>query len=152
MDLLVPVLQRWTGCPVKLAEMGEQLMEGMVYVAPADRHLQVMDSCQLELVDGRRISHTLSSADPMFRSAAEAFGPRLIAVVLTGTGRNGAAGVTTVHEHGGMVIAQDRETSAHFAMPAAAIATGAVDMVLPIGRIGPTLVQLLDHSRDAAAR
>ena len=79
----------------------------------------------------------------MFGSAAYAFGPNLIAVVLSGSGQNGCAGVPVVREHGGVVLAQDRETSAYFGMPAAAISTGAVNEVLPKD-------QLLDRAWELA--
>jgi two-component system chemotaxis response regulator CheB len=66
----------------------------------------------------------------------------MIAVVLTGLGRNGAGGVRRVKQVGGTVIAQDEATSRYFSMPQAAIATGAVDSVLPLGAIAPALIHL----------
>jgi two-component system chemotaxis response regulator CheB len=78
----------------------------------------------------------------LFATAADAYGARMIAVVLTGLGRNGAEGVRRVKEAGGMVIAQDEATSRYFSMPKAAIDTGAVDSVLPLGAIAPELIHL----------
>lgn len=71
------------------------------------------------------------------------------AVVLTGSGSNGAGGVTHVPEAGGAVIAQDRATSEHFNMPSAAIKTGVVDFVLPLDRIGAKIVELVERATDA---
>jgi two-component system chemotaxis response regulator CheB len=78
----------------------------------------------------------------LFRSAAEVSGPRLIAVVLSGMRRDGAEGVQAVRRHGGRVLAQDPATAAAPEMPAAAIATGCVDFVLPPERIASALVAL----------
>jgi len=87
-----------------------------------------------------------SSADPLLESAAGAFDGRLVAVVLTGAGSDGAAGVRSVKAHGGVVIAQDRETSEHWSMPEAAVKSGAVDYVLPLDAIGPALDAIV-HDR-----
>jgi two-component system chemotaxis response regulator CheB len=78
----------------------------------------------------------------LFRSAAEVSGPRLIGVVLSGMRRDGAQGVQAVRRHGGRVLAQDPATAAAPEMPAAAIATGCVDFVLPPERIASALVAL----------
>jgi two-component system chemotaxis response regulator CheB len=66
----------------------------------------------------------------------------MIAVVLTGLGENGAAGLRRVKEAGGVVIAQNEATSRYFSMPQAAIETGAVDSILPLGAIAPALIRL----------
>ena len=146
-SLLAAILQRVSRLPVKNITPGEVLRQGTIYVAPATMHVYVNVDHTVSLLDGQRISRVLSSADPLFESAAAAYGDGAIAVVLTGMGRNGASGVLRVREAGGTVIAQDRQTSAHFAMPAAAIATGAVSRVLPIDEIGPTLVHLVANGK-----
>jgi two-component system chemotaxis response regulator CheB len=84
------------------------------------------------------------SADLLFTSLAEAWGQGAIAVVLTGTGRDGAAGVLAVKEHGGMVIAQNEASAEFFGMPDAAFRTGVVDHVLPLDDIAPALVRLTE--------
>jgi two-component system chemotaxis response regulator CheB len=109
-----------------------------VYVLPPDRQ-GVLDG------DGRlvfRRAHRCQ-ADPLFESAAFGYGERAIAVVLTGRLDDGVAGVRAVKGRGGRVIVQDASTSAAFAMPAAAIATGCVDFVLPLDYIAPALVSLV---------
>ena len=86
----------------------------------------------------------LSSANPLFATAAQVLGP-VIGVVLTGMGQDGTDGVRAVKQAGGVIIAQDEATSEWFSMPRSAIATGLVDYVLPLDRIGAKLVELLDH-------
>lgn len=131
------------GRSVKLAEAGEQLVPGTVYVAPADFHLVVAADRTLQLVDGRRIKFLRSSANPLFESAAQVLGPRVIAVVLTGGGSDATDGVQAVKSMGGVVIAQDPEQAEHPSMPLSAIRTGAVDYVLPLPAIAPMLVSLV---------
>jgi two-component system chemotaxis response regulator CheB len=81
------------------------------------------------------------AADRLFASAAETCGP-VIAVILTGMGSDGCTGAQAVRAAGGVVIAQNEETSEFFGMPAAAIDAGAVDDVLPVGAIGARLIEL----------
>jgi two-component system, chemotaxis family, protein-glutamate methylesterase/glutaminase len=144
LDLLPMVLGRWSTLPVRPAEPGKPVQPGTVYVAPADAHLVVGSDCRFELMDGRRIQHLLSSANPLFATAAQVLGP-VIGVVLTGMGQDGTDGVQAVKQAGGIIIAQDEATSEWFSMPRSAIATGLVDYVLPLDRIGAKLVELLDH-------
>lgn len=127
----------------------EAMQPGTVYLAPPALHLIVGRDWRLALTDGYRIRHVLSSANPLFASAAEAFGARVIAVVLTGSDRDATDGVQAVKVQGGIVIAQDRATSEWFAMPRLAIETGCVDRILPLGEIAPALVRLVTATTDA---
>jgi two-component system chemotaxis response regulator CheB len=79
---------------------------------------------------------------PLFLSAARHYGARASGVILTGMGRDGAAGMRAIKAAGGPTLAQDEATSAVFGMPRAAIELGAVDRVLPIDAIAPALVEL----------
>lgn len=94
------------------------------------------------LLDGRRLRHVASSANPLFESAAAALGSRVIAAVLTGCDRDATDGVQAVKRAGRFVIAQNEATSQIFDMPRSAIATGSVDRVLPLQDIGPALAAL----------
>jgi two-component system chemotaxis response regulator CheB len=151
LDLLPAVLQRRSTLPVRRVEPGQPVQSGTVYVAPADAHLVVSPNRRFELIDGRRIRHVFSSANPLFTTAADVLGP-VIGVVLTGMGRDGTDGVQAVKEAGGVVIAQDEATSEWFSMPRSAIATGAVDYVLPLDRIGAKLTELLDNHAGLTPR
>ena len=107
-----------------------------------------IDACGAHIVleHGAPVHFARPSADRLFESAAEACGP-VIAVVLTGSGSDGACGATAIRAAGGVVIAQDEASSAFFGMPHAAIERGAVDYVLPLDEIAPALVRLAmtDH-------
>jgi two-component system chemotaxis response regulator CheB len=141
-SVLPRILARGSGIAVHDAAAGERFAAGVAYIAPADRHLQVSPDRQFSFHDGRKINFLRSAADPLLQSAAAAFGNRVIAVILTGSGRNGTGGVRDVKARGGIVIAQDPATAEHAGMPRAAIATGAVDYIVPLEEIGPLLVRL----------
>jgi two-component system chemotaxis response regulator CheB len=83
------------------------------------------------------------SADLLFESVAATYKDRSIAVVLTGTGRDGSMGVQAVKKMGGVVLVQDQASSEFAGMPSASIATGAVDRILPLDQIASTLVNLV---------
>jgi two-component system chemotaxis response regulator CheB len=148
-DLLPRVLGRWSHMRVAPARAGERLSPGVVYVAPADKHLVIRADRTFGVTNGRKIHHVRSSADPLFQSAAQVSGSGVLAVVLTGGDSDASDGVLAVKAAGGTVIAQDRATSDHFGMPGSAIRTGAVDYILPLEEIGPTIVRL---TRDCGSR
>jgi two-component system chemotaxis response regulator CheB len=124
---------------VKLAQDGETLKPGTAYIAPDNRHLGVSSRNTVMLSAAPAIEGFRPSGTFLFEAAAKAFGPQLTAVVLTGMGRDGVAGLRAVHESGGTIIAQDRATCAVFGMPKAAIEDGFVDRVLPLGEIAREL-------------
>ncbi len=124
---------------VKLAQDGETLKPGTVYMAPDNRHLGVSSRNTVILSADPAIEGFRPSGTFLFEAAAKVFGAQLTAVVLTGMGRDGVAGLRAVQENGGTVIAQNRETCAVFGMPKAAIEDGFVDRVLPLGEIAREL-------------
>ena len=126
-DLLPRVLGRSSRLKVKRSQPGEQMHPGTIYLAPVDAHLVIRPDRTLALMDGARIRHVRSSANPLFVSAAHAAGKGTIGVVLTGNDSDATDGVQAIKRGGGLVIAQDRETSQSFGMPGSAIETGAVD-------------------------
>lgn len=139
---LAEILDRRSALPVLQARGGERMEAGTVYVAPPDHHLMVEPNGCLALSDIARVQHVRPSADVLFASLAEAWGDGAIAVVLTGTGRDGADGVRAIKEHGGTVIAQDEASADFFGMPDAAFQTGVVDRVLPLDGIASALMEL----------
>lgn len=144
--LLAELLDGWSTLPAVDATEGAMLLAGTIYVAPPARHMTVTLARTVALVDGGRIKHVLSSADPLFESAALAYGDRLTAVVLTGHDGDGAAGIVAVHQHGGTTIVQDPDSAACGEMPRSAIATGAVDRILPLDSIADALVERVRES------
>jgi two-component system chemotaxis response regulator CheB len=140
---LPEILERRTALRVRAAGDGDALRAGTVYVAPSGRHLSLRDGRTLALTDTAPIHFSRPSADVLLDSLAGAGAP-VVAVVLTGRGKDGAAGSVSVRDAGGTVLAQDRATSAHFGMPGAAAAAGGVSEVLPLDAIAARLVQLID--------
>lgn len=150
--ILANVLARKCPLAVKIAEQGEPLRPGTVFLAPAREHLVVRANQTFHLMDGRKIKYVHSSANPLFESAAYALDGRVVAVVLTGSGTDGTNGVQTVKGMGGVVLVQDPASSAYASMPLSAIGTGAVDRVLPLERIPAELVKLVRPPRVSRKR
>jgi two-component system chemotaxis response regulator CheB len=137
-DYLAPLLARSTELRVAPAREGELLQPSSVYVLPAERQGVLERDCRLVFRPALRCH-----ADPLLESVASVFGERAIAAVLTGRGSDGSAGVRAIKSRGGRVLVQDEASAAAFAMPAAAIATGCVDFVLPLRSIAAALVSLV---------
>lgn len=136
------ILSRRTAMTVKQAVADEPMMAGVVYVAPPDYHLLIGGGGLVKLTHTEPVHYVRPSADLLFESASRSCGGQVIAVVLTGAGSDGAAGVSAVKNVGGTVIVQDQASSAFFGMPQAAIATGIVDFVLPLDAIADKLLEL----------
>jgi two-component system chemotaxis response regulator CheB len=126
--------------PVSLAENGQDLRRGGVFVSPAEQHIGVTAGQRLAVTAGEPIEGYRPSANHLFRSMAAAFGAGAAGVVLTGMGRDGADGLLALRQAGGLAIAQDQETSIVYGMPRQALLRGAIDEVLPIDGIAPALL------------
>ena len=146
---MAEILNRHSRLPIKLASDGDCLQPGAVFIAPPDRHLLVNADGSLSLSRTELVHFVRPSADLLFESVAASFRDRAIAVVLTGTGSDGATGVQAIKKMGGTVIVQDEGTAEFFGMPNAAIKTGAVDFILALNEIGPALTKLIVRG-DAA--
>jgi two-component system chemotaxis response regulator CheB len=142
-SLMADILSRRTEMAVCEAHDGDQLRPGAVFIAPPDRHLLVNPDGSLSLSEAEMVHFVRPSADLLFESVAAAFKERTIAVVLTGMGSDGTTGMLAVKKVGGTVIAQDQQSSEFFGMPSAAIHTGKVDFVLPLGEIARALIMLV---------
>ena len=127
--------------PVCLARHREPLLPGTIYIAPDDCHLGVATSGAISLSDDPPIMGFKPSASFLFRSAAEIYGRRALAVVLTGMGQDGVDGLREVHRRGGTVLAQDEASSVVWGMPGAAVAEKVVRQVVPLEHIAQTLVE-----------
>jgi two-component system chemotaxis response regulator CheB len=134
-------LARWladvTGHKVKLAEEGESLVRGRVYIAPDDRHLGLSPGGTVALSDDPPIGYFRPSGTHLLRSMAAALGSRSAAVVLTGMGRDGAEGAAAIHEAGGVVAVQDEASSVVYGMPRAALERVATAEVISLGDVAP---------------
>jgi two-component system, chemotaxis family, protein-glutamate methylesterase/glutaminase len=118
----------------------DPIERGHVYVAPPDYHLLVERGSFALSVD-KPVRHARPSIDVLFESAADAYGPAVVGVVLTGANADGAEGLARVVERGGVAVVQDPETAEAPEMPTAAIAA-APATVLPLERIGPYVAEL----------
>jgi two-component system chemotaxis response regulator CheB len=136
-----------TGRTVRMAESGEPISSGgdQVIMAPPGRHLRLKDGLLLLTLEPERHS-CRPSVDVLFESLAAEAGPSVAACLLTGMGRDGAAGLLDVHRRGGLTIAQDEATSTVFGMPGEAVRLGAAQHVLPLDQIGPALGRLTSGS------
>ena len=141
-SIIAEVLGHRTALPVKLAQDGERIVPGAVYVAPPDHHLRITEDGRVRLVVGELVHFVRPSADQLFESVAKAYGPRALVCVLSGTGRDGAQGAVAVKAGGGTVLVQDPASAQFNGMPAAAVHAGEVDQVLPLSEIGPALRRL----------
>jgi two-component system, chemotaxis family, protein-glutamate methylesterase/glutaminase len=139
---LPDILDRHTPLRVTAATDGARLDAGTVYVAVPDRHL-VVTRGRVSLTSTPAVRFARPSIDVLFQSVAQAYRDEALAVVLTGTGTDGAMGAEAVREVGGTVVAQDEATAAFATMPRAATTTGSADLVLPRDAIGPTINDLL---------
>jgi two-component system chemotaxis response regulator CheB len=148
---LATLLQRYCALVVVDGEDKDDILPGFVYLAPPGYHLMV-ERGGLALSVDPPIEQARPSIDVLFESAAHVYGPEVIGVILTGTGRDGAAGLTAIKRRGGVAIVQDPATAARAAMPEAALASTSVDLVLPVDRIGGWLVQLVVPPGGPAGR
>ena len=135
----VAQLSEVSALPVKEAEHNETPQTGQIYLCPGSHHLKLSFSGKISLDAGERIEGYRPCADVAFDTIAAYARAMATAVVLTGMGSDAAKGVRMIKAAGGYVLAQDEATSMIFGMPAEAIATGAVDEVLPLESIASAI-------------
>jgi two-component system chemotaxis response regulator CheB len=143
-SLMAEILGRRTALLIKEAREGDALERGLALIAPPNRHLLVNPDRTVSLSQSELVHFVRPSADLLFESTAASYKERAIAVVLTGSGRDGAMGVKAIKKMGGTVIVQDEKTAEFFGMPGAAQQTGLADFVLPLAEIAPALRTLLE--------
>ena len=151
-------------CPLRVAEAssGDAVRPGTVYIAKGDWHMEVVPGAasspwqsastpQLRLTQEAPENHCRPAVDVLFRAAVAVYGPRVLAVVLTGMGSDGLAGCRLIREHNGTVLAQDQATSAVWGMPGAVAQAGLAHRVLPLHAIAPEILRLAGRSQREAS-
>ncbi len=142
---LVELLGRRCALPVASAEDGGALRGGTVIVAPPGQHTLVTSGREVLLIASGDAPPSRPSADLLLTTLALAVGPLAYAVVLSGTGHDGATGATAIHKLGGTVVATDEATSTAFSMPHATIERDTViDHVVRLEAVGPLLATLVN--------
>lgn len=127
-------------------EDGEPVRAGQIYVAPGGKHMVLVQKAGqtcISLNDGPQINFCKPAVDPLFMSVAEIYGASTLGLVLTGMGHDGANGSRSIAAKGGSVIVQDEATSIVWGMPGATAMTGSASAMLPLGEIGPKVVELI---------
>ncbi|MEJ1972109.1 MAG: chemotaxis protein CheB [Lacunisphaera sp.] len=138
--LLVPTLQRGCAIPVKEPEDKEPIRPGHVYVCPGDYHL-MLDGDRFALSTDDLVNFARPSVDVLFESAAEWREGKVVAVVLTGSGADGARGASWIAERGGTVVVQDPATADGPWMPAAALASTPAARPMSLSQIADYLLE-----------
>lgn len=123
------------------ARDGEAIAHGRIYVAPPDHHM-LLEHGKVRVVQGPKENGFRPAVDPLFRSAAYAHGPRVIAVVLSGALDDGTAGLWLVKRRGGLAVVQDPRDAAVPSMPESALRAVAVDKVAPAAELAQVLADL----------
>ena len=142
------LLNDCSSLPAHHARHGELIRAGNIYVAPPDHHLSVRRS-HVALSRGPRVNWTRPAIDPLFRSAAKAYGSSVVGVILTGRLNDGSAGLYEVKRRGGITIVQDPSDAICPAMPMSALKHVAVDHCVPFAAMPRILLQVC---KDTAAR
>jgi two-component system, chemotaxis family, protein-glutamate methylesterase/glutaminase len=151
-SLLPEILTRAGRLPAHHPLDGEPLQYGQIYVAPPDQHM-TLEHDTIRVLHGPSENGVRPAVDPLFRSAARIYGPRVVGIVLTGSLDDGTAGLAAVKEAGGIAVVQDPEEAFSPSMPRSAMAAVHPDHVLPVREIG-LLVRnvVLEDTEERAAR
>jgi two-component system chemotaxis response regulator CheB len=145
--MLAGILDRFGKLPAETPKNGERIRPGKIYVAPPDRHLLIEPNL-VRVTRGPKENRFRPAIDPLFRSAAQTYGPRVAGVILTGYLDDGTAGLWTVKQLGGTAIVQDPTQALVPFMPLNALIHVKVDYCLPVEEIAPRLVRLTTEAAE----
>jgi two-component system chemotaxis response regulator CheB len=148
---VLPSLLSRPGIPASFAVDGASIEPGHIYVAPPDHHM-LLRSGHIWLSRGPKAHYTRPAADPLFVSAAEAYGSRVVGIVLSGGDGDGAIGLRTIKRHGGTAFVQCPEEAGSPSMPLAAIALDHPDASLPVARIAERVAELCSNAHSLTHR
>jgi len=149
--VLAEHLARVSKFPVREATDGEEVNAGAIYLAPGGKHMKVErrdGTAVIAIDDGPMVNFCKPAVDPLFASAAQVWGNKVLALVLTGMGSDGLAGAKEIVAAGGYVIAQDEETSVVWGMPGQVTNAGLCSAVLPLPEIGGRITRLFTGERQ----
>jgi two-component system chemotaxis response regulator CheB len=135
---------------VREAKDGDSVIPGVALIAPGDFHMVLRrDGARyvVRLKNGPQVWHQRPAVDVLFKSVAEFAGNNSVGVILTGMGKDGAAGMHMMKEAGSINIAQDEKTCVVYGMPKAAVETGCVDYILPLNDIAGKIIDVLDEKQ-----
>lgn len=147
--VLPDVLNRAGPLLAAYARDAEPIELGRIYVAPPDRHL-VLEPGRIRLTRGPKENHFRPAVDPLFRSAAASYGPRVIGVVLSGALNDGTAGLWAIKDRGGLAVIQEPDEALEPSMPASALEHVAIDYRTPVAELGPLLAHLAQQPSEEA--
>lgn len=145
---LLDWLEVTCGVSIQIAQAGEKPEPGNIYFPPERRHLTIDRLGRFVYSNALPEESHCPSVTTLFASVAKFYGRKTIGILLSGMGRDGADGMKVIADAGGLTIAQDEATSVVFGMPKEAIALGAVQRVLPIDAIAPTVIQIVQQQSD----
>jgi len=143
--ILAEHLARLTNRPAREAVEGEEVNAGTIYLAPGGRHMSVVRRDGIAVIaldDGPLVNFCKPAVDPLFSSAAEVWGPKVLGLVLTGMGSDGLRGAQAIAAAGGSILAQDEPTSVVWGMPGQVAHAGLCSAVLPLDEIASRLTRL----------
>lgn len=147
LGVLPQVLERAGPLPAAHVSDGEPIVPGRIYVAPPDRHL-MLEPGRMRLTHGPKENHFRPAVDPLFRSAAVAYGARVIGVVLSGLLDDGTAGLWAIKDRGGLAVVQEPDDALFPSMPRSALEHVEVDYRRPAADLGSLLATLAQQPVD----
>ena len=140
---LTETLNHITEMDVRLASHGEHLERGVVYIAPSEVHLKLVNNQIIQLVNSPKVCYVRPAVDVTMKSIKRNNGDNITGIIMTGMGKDGTEGISHIKSVGGTTFAQDEETSVIWGMPKAAIDTGHVDYILSMEGIRDKLISQL---------
>lgn len=146
-SLLPKILEDVGDFPVSHPQDGEKFQKGQIYIAPPDHHL-LINQGYMRVVRGPQENRFRPAIDALFRSAARAYGPRVVGVVLTGYLDDGTVGLQAIKKRGGVTVVQDPEEAEYSSMPHSALRYAKVDHCLSLAEIPELLVRLVKEPAE----